>query len=365
MVGSFESTVPSSVQDQSSLQKLVPMDSACALIITPDLLVWDHTNRQQEAASGEINLAGDDPDTVARMLSYLYTTDYDDGSHRKTEGSDILMEDTEAQNEDEAEVAADEHTAPEVAPPDNDEAVPGEAAANGATVPSPPASENDSSEESADGADTDEESDIKSRVGSALQNNVLVYGIGEKYDIPGLKLLAKEYFSACAALHWPPDNLPEIIKLVYESTPENDRGLREVVTNLCLPHLDELMKSDSFRATTIELSSFCYDILRESSACSDQTIINLTIRLSNVESEKQVTERRLADAEKLVATLRSQLAQADNNITIIQEILAKYPDCRHCNNPLRWYIDGGFSQVPVVLKCRNCHTRHQFVGPTG
>ncbi|KAI9782297.1 MAG: hypothetical protein M1816_001910, partial [Peltula sp. TS41687] len=322
------------------------------------------TGRFSEAFSGEINLADDEPDTVARMLSYLYTTDYDDGSHRKTEGSDEEeTEETDAQHEGEAEADADGDILIDIDPPpsplaENDEAPPEEDAPNVATIASAPESEHEGSEGSVEGVATDDEKDDdgKSKVGSSLLNNALVYGIGEKYDIPGLKLLAKEYFSACAALHWPPENIQEIIKLVYESTPDNDRGLREIVTNLCLPHLDDLMKSDSFQATLLEQSAFCRDVLRESTAASDRSFVDLTIRLSDVATEKQDLERRLLaeglELRRKVTVLTTQLAQADENIKTVERIQAEYQECRHCDKPFNnWYIDTGYTRSgPVILR---------------
>lgn len=334
--------------------------NVCTEQRSPHLDVEDDADQQQEATSREINLGDDDPDTVARMLSYIYTTDYDDGLPRKTEGSDMSLGDTEAQGEAQAE--AEEQPASEAPFPHGENAAPEEAAPEEETpTPAAPGSEHSLSVESLDGASTDEESDINSKARSALHNNALVYAIGEKYDVAGLKLLSKEYFSACAALHWPPDNLHEIIKLVYETTPDNDRGLREIVTNLCYPHLDELMESETFKATAIELSAFCYDILRESSTSADRTIVNLTIKLSDVESEKQDTETELTRTKFLVATLKTQLDQADQNINTINEITAQYPDCRHCDKPLRWFIDSGYYRdTSVVLRCKACNTRHHI-----
>ena len=72
---------------------------------------------------------------------------------------------------------------------------------------------------------------------SRAHSNIQVYVLAEKYDIPGLKILARKKFIAAAAVEFnrcvsqnsPPNmaHLMAIISLIHKSTPETDRCLRE------------------------------------------------------------------------------------------------------------------------------------------
>lgn len=60
-----------------------------------------------------------------------------------------------------------------------------------------------------------------------------MYSIADKYDMPSLKAKASVKFSTAIwdDYHWGDSNLADeiikVIPLVYESTPDNDRGLRD------------------------------------------------------------------------------------------------------------------------------------------
>jgi len=58
--------------------------------------------------------------------------------------------------------------------------------------------------------------------------NVIMYAMADRYDIAPLKDLAKSKFAACEGSSWSRE-LPNLIELVYTSTPETDRGLRDAL----------------------------------------------------------------------------------------------------------------------------------------
>jgi hypothetical protein len=63
-----------------------------------------------------------------------------------------------------------------------------------------------------------------------LITHARVYALAEKYQIAGLKSLAKRKFAAQVALHHSSTEFPSAMLEVYESTVESDRGLRDVIT---------------------------------------------------------------------------------------------------------------------------------------
>lgn len=71
---------------------------------------------------------------------------------------------------------------------------------------------------------------------SHLVLHTQVYALGEKYDIPSLKQLARQKFEMAAACYYDAAELAEAIDMVYQSTIDTDRGLRDVVVQLFRMH---------------------------------------------------------------------------------------------------------------------------------
>ena len=83
-------------------------------------------------------------------------------------------------------------------------------------------------------------------VGPILMANTLVYSIADKYDIEGLKALAKLSFEAISFAAWDCEDFPAVVDKVFDTTPESDLGLRDVVSVICAKHIDELLVHQSW-----------------------------------------------------------------------------------------------------------------------
>ncbi|KAI9824946.1 MAG: hypothetical protein M1826_007198 [Phylliscum demangeonii] len=175
-------------------------------------------HRAIEAFSGEIEL-DDDPDSVSRMLRYIYTSNYEDSKL--------------APGLPKASVKAVDVTK---------------------TSTTSAASTLDLAAKTTSG--------IRNLEWLTLKNNALVYAVADKCNIPLLKDLAKEKFTRRANYLWPPAGLSSVLRSVYLTTPDKDRGLRTVVIGLCTQHLSELIASKDFRACVPKLSSFTFDLLQ-------------------------------------------------------------------------------------------------------
>ena len=98
--------------------------------------------------------------------------------------------------------------------------------------------------------------------------NAKVYAMAEKFDIPQLKVLAKEKFAkhACA---WPILDFASVAHEVLTSTPTSDQGLREIVRNIIADHVTEITtdsENENHRQLLSVISSegeLVVDILRE------------------------------------------------------------------------------------------------------
>ena len=131
----------------------------------------------QEAITATISLDDDDRSTIQLMLTYLYTLDYDD-----QDASESESQDTEG------------HLA--------------DSSSNSVVV------------------------DNTTTLHCKRMNNVLVYALAEKYNIPALKELAATKFVRCEG---PSDfaQYQELVNTIFESTPDTDTGLWNVVILDC------------------------------------------------------------------------------------------------------------------------------------
>lgn len=90
-----------------------------------------------------------------------------------------------------------------------------------------------------------------------------VYAIADKYDIPKLKTLASEHFvRSFASTESTVRDIAETIEYVYDSTPENDRRLRDVVVHIAADRTSELYRCPEFEKMAGHVSEFCNDLAK-------------------------------------------------------------------------------------------------------
>jgi hypothetical protein len=99
--------------------------------------------------------------------------------------------------------------------------------------------------------------------GPSLLNNVLVYAIAEKYGIAELKEMAKAKFQSRAGSLLSAKEFPEIIKELYRSTPSSDRGLRDIVSQVCAQQGRTIVDSPDLNTVIVKIGEFGLDLLRE------------------------------------------------------------------------------------------------------
>lgn len=97
---------------------------------------------------------------------------------------------------------------------------------------------------------------------SPMLFNVNVYQTGDKYDIPKLKEQAKEKFTVALKNCWEMDDFPVAIARVYSTTVASDRGLRDLLVDTCLEHIDRLLENDDFKQVLRETLDFAADLVQ-------------------------------------------------------------------------------------------------------
>lgn len=93
-------------------------------------------------------------------------------------------------------------------------------------------------------------------------NNVRVYALAEKYNIPALKELAKTKFQNCKADYSYP-LYRDVINAVFNSTPDTDSGLRDIVILKCAKKLEENLNEEGVAPMIRDHGSLGLGLLRE------------------------------------------------------------------------------------------------------
>ncbi|KAL8925185.1 MAG: hypothetical protein Q9208_003690 [Pyrenodesmia sp. 3 TL-2023] len=120
------------------------------------------------------------------------------------------------------------------------------------------------------GADKDDEKEDRSEVkhespqqkeSQLLALNAGMYIIGDRFDLSQLKDLAKEKFSAALIGRWDKEQLPDVIRTIYEYTLPSDRGLRDCLVPTLVKHKKALRGDESFMKLVKTHGDFAVDLI--------------------------------------------------------------------------------------------------------
>jgi hypothetical protein len=96
---------------------------------------------------------------------------------------------------------------------------------------------------------------------SQLLLHAKMYEIGDKYDVIGLKQLAREKFLRAAAEYWNDEQFALAAHYAFSTTPEEDKGLRDVVNNTISMHM-ELLNKPAVEALLTEFNGLAVGLLK-------------------------------------------------------------------------------------------------------
>ena len=312
-----------------------------------------------------IDLKDDDPTIFEYLLLYLYTLDYEDGSQLKEDEGSSLAESTRTNTPDAEDIEATPGS-PVVRNEDNDiRANPSESA---------PQIE-----------------DHPGQGRSSLMINVQVYAMADKFDIAELKVLAKQKFSK-SAQGWPLPDFPRVVHEALTSTPESDRGLRDILRRILAEHVKDICPSDcpiddsisrhvTPTATQI-LRQQWYDALRDEGRflyevlgtfASNRAQLEAGLWMTNVDlttdlqSSQQETLMLSINVHRLDLQKASDMAELEavksRGARLMQEIDTR-DQCRHCKQAFQASFDDisayGDWHVAGSLRCKLCRTKHSF-----
>jgi hypothetical protein len=260
----------------------------------------------QEAHTRRVELQDDDPDTVKCMVSYMYNYDYNDEQHRKPESTQSIdSSNTGGMEEiiDQTAIDSEEGRIPDL-----------------------------------------------EEVQPTLVSSVRVYAIADKYDIPRLKDLARQKFCNWAEKNWACDDFAAIVKEIYESTPNHDQGLRDIVVQLIATHAQILLEKDSVRQLIEDIGVLGLSVLCQLSQNHSDVESTLKSQIETLETDVTVLNRQLEE------NARGLLRKAQD-MDLTMKKISSLVQCRHCKNRFNMdveaYLYGG-----AIVRCKGCRTMH-------
>jgi hypothetical protein len=96
--------------------------------------------------------------------------------------------------------------------------------------------------------------------------HIAIYALADRLHIQGLKNRSKEYVETELSHRLDEESFPLAITEIYTSTPEHDRGLRDIVIKVTLDNLVAFRKGDGRRPPILQdghlkqLPQFSYDL---------------------------------------------------------------------------------------------------------
>jgi hypothetical protein len=179
----------------------------------------------KEAEDKAINLPEDDPEMIRRLITYMYLGDYD-----PCDGLDISRYSYLRQHESTTTLPATHH-------PRYRKGMFGSFSFSSdhcaCLAPNTKSLDQPARKMAPPNLPSDykpvEKAPNTVEVDNPLTIHATMYALGDKYQVDGLSQLAREKFESCLHHHAHSEDFVTAVQLVYSSTPDTNRGLRDVV----------------------------------------------------------------------------------------------------------------------------------------
>ena len=90
--------------------------------------------------------------------------------------------------------------------------------------------------------------------------HVKVYALGDKYDVPSLKTTALRKFDKLSSSAWKNAEFPRVVEMVFESTPDSDMGLRNIVTDIIFRHGEDFARNHEMKHVIRNVNGLAYGL---------------------------------------------------------------------------------------------------------
>lgn len=102
-----------------------------------------------------------------------------------------------------------------------------------------------------------------------LRLHCQVYALAEKYAIKALMIVSRDKFQKALEQVDVSTRLFEVVDEIYTSTPDSDRGLRDVVVSKAYSEIQYWLRQTECHQALVGTSSFCVDLLKKT-VCEDR-----------------------------------------------------------------------------------------------
>ena len=214
--------------------------------------------------------------------------------------------------------------------------------------------------------------------------NAIMYAMGERYNITALKDLAEHKFASHEFLKWSAQ-LSEVIELVYTTTPDSDRRLRDLTRDTCAPHTSSLIHNQEIVEVMLKVPSFGIDLCKGNLVHSEHLWQREQAKMK-IASEKVIKEQMIKAAKAVdeilearegikkataeVARKNRELTNAHSSTAAVEGKLRELrqmvnsadrchsASCREVFTPIS--IDEiGPSCLPIIVRCSRCGAKHK------
>jgi len=102
------------------------------------------------------------------------------------------------------------------------------------------------------------------KAGSATQLliHAKMYETADKYCVTGLKDIARDKFSRASDLFWKYPAFAVGANHAFSTTPDDDRGLRGIISNTIWANIEEMIKVPAIEALLMEFNGLAVELLK-------------------------------------------------------------------------------------------------------
>ena len=94
---------------------------------------------------------------------------------------------------------------------------------------------------------------------SEIHTHVMMYAMGDEYDLPDLKQEAWCNFENAMVLDR--EGALELIPIIYTTTPDSDRGLRDLVVEMGRLNLNQIIDLPEFKNAVVQSPIYITEVL--------------------------------------------------------------------------------------------------------
>ncbi|KAL8870252.1 MAG: hypothetical protein Q9174_003662 [Haloplaca sp. 1 TL-2023] len=102
---------------------------------------------------------------------------------------------------------------------------------------------------------------LQSSASKTLSINANMYIVGDRYNLRELKDLARQKFQTALSKSWDKENLPDVIRTIYDNTLSSDRGLRDCLIPILQSQKTVLRAREAFMQLVSCHGEFAIDLI--------------------------------------------------------------------------------------------------------